>query len=125
MVSQNAEDPGIQIGSRLEQLRKSKGVSSDELAAALNIPHEKIVQIESGTAGPTFDLIMQLVDRYNISLEWFLTGQGEMFAPAKNAAKDDDKHIKVMESLFSVPRGRREKTLEALERVSEKGLHNP
>ncbi len=113
---------GASLGLRLAKFRQSIGISAKQLAETVKSSPEEIEKIEKGQTGPTFELIMQLVGRYDIALDWLLTGRGEMLLHTNlQSQNDEERHIKLMESLFSVPPENREAILKALEAITFRG----
>jgi len=57
------------IGKKLYTLRQKHGLSTRQLAQHLQTTHTQISRIERGERQPTGDLILRIVDFFNISLE--------------------------------------------------------
>ena len=63
----------------LKKLRKVLNLSVENLSKEIDIPASTIWGYESKKRTPSIDLPIQLYRKYNINLNWFLMGEGEMF----------------------------------------------
>ena len=86
---------------RLKQFRKSIGLSVPKLAERINIPARTIVSYESGR-DPSIEMLAQLCKVYNVNLNWFVTGEGEMFIkqPDKPHQIDEAQIEKIFDNLL-------------------------
>lgn len=66
------------IQDRFKEIRNSVGVTQDNFAEKLGVSRSTIAQIERKNNLPTIELIVRIVNIYNISGDWILTGRGEM-----------------------------------------------
>lgn len=60
------------VGARLQQLRKSKGISLEELAKASGVSKSMASQIERNEANPTVAVLWRLTNALNVGLAEFL-----------------------------------------------------
>lgn len=65
----------MDIGSKLSELRKKKGLSQEEVAYKLNVSRQTVSKWELGQSTPDFDKIKPLCDLYDISADELLTGK--------------------------------------------------
>lgn len=63
----------------LKKLRKELRVTAIELADNLGISANSINNYENGRRKPNFEFLELLLQVYNVNLNWFVSGQGEMF----------------------------------------------
>ncbi|WP_243660024.1 helix-turn-helix domain-containing protein [Miniphocaeibacter halophilus] len=63
------------ISERLQNLRKERNYSQEELAEKLNISRQAISKWESGQGNPDIDNIIKLSEIYNISTDYILLGK--------------------------------------------------
>ena len=68
-----------QIGERLRQLRKSAGLSQQEVCKQLQLSQSSYSRIELGAQRPTDAQLLAFLERINLSVEAFLSD--ETFAP--------------------------------------------
>ena len=68
-----------EIGFRLASFRKAIGVSQQEVANKAELNRAYLTQIETGRTNPSFKLMFQLMITYNLSIDWLLSGKGQMF----------------------------------------------
>ena len=59
----------IEIANRLQQLRKEKGLSQEQLAEALGISRQAVSKWERAESSPDTDNLICLAKLYNVSLE--------------------------------------------------------
>ena len=79
---------------RIKELRESLGLSVPKLAERINIKARTIVSYEAGRI-PSLEFAAQLYKVYNVNLNWFVSGQGEMFIGQDKASTSDaDAHIR-------------------------------
>ena len=64
------------FGSRVNELRKAKGLKQSELAEKLGTKKPSISQWESGTSTPSFAMLCELADFFDVSLD-YLVGRSD------------------------------------------------
>lgn len=69
----------IEIGLRMQTIRKRLGFKQQNLAAELGISPASLSEIEAGRAKPMFDTIFNLTKKFRVNVYYLLHGQGEMF----------------------------------------------
>lgn len=81
------------IPQQLNRICEVLGVRISGLAPMLNLPYQTLLNYSNGSREPKWDFLKALYE-FGINLDWFLTGQGEMFradynrqANAQNAVK--------------------------------------
>ena len=67
------------IGARLKELRKKLNITAKELALATDIPVRTIGGYERNENPPNEKFLTKLIEKYNVNINWFLTGKGNMF----------------------------------------------
>ena len=55
--------------NRLEELRKSRGIKQEELAAILEVSRQTIGSIENGRYNPSITLAFKLARYFNVRIE--------------------------------------------------------
>lgn len=63
----------------LKKIRKSMGLSVAKFAEALNMPTPTITNYERKQRVPSINLCIQLYQKLNVNLNWFISGEGEMY----------------------------------------------
>lgn len=82
----------------LKKLREELNLSAQKLADKLGVSQGSITQYELGKREPNYNFILQLNIKLNVNLNWFCTGEGEMFnAQQSPSAIDKDEVIKIVE----------------------------
>jgi transcriptional regulator with XRE-family HTH domain len=64
------------LGDRLRRLRRNKKESQAELGAAIKVTEAAISQWETGKTEPSHANIVSLVQHYDASFRWLMTGEG-------------------------------------------------
>lgn len=95
------------LGSRIRQVRGD--VSQDEFASRLAVHKETLGKYERDKRVPDADFLAQLRDHLGISIDWLVTGQGEMYVgqpslPPTDApgSRDPDLYGRVLEAISAV-----------------------
>lgn len=70
---------GSTIGERIKYIRKLKGLSQAKCANFLNISQSFLSDIENNNTIPGNKALESINRYFKISIDWLLTGQGEMF----------------------------------------------
>ena len=72
--------PYKEIGSRLRELRESLQQTQAEFAVNCGINRGYLASLEVGSKKPSSNVISQLIGATDVSSNWLLTGEGDMFA---------------------------------------------
>ena len=62
----------MEFSERLRELRKSKDLSQSELAKKLNVSKSTISMLEVGSRKPSWELMEQIADYFNVDLDYLL-----------------------------------------------------
>lgn len=62
----------MSLGQRLQSLRKTKGMSQDQLAGMLNVSRQAVSKWEMDTSMPDADNLVQLSDLFEVSTDYLL-----------------------------------------------------
>ena len=63
------------IGLFLKELRKEKNITQAQLAEILNVTNRSVSRWENGATMPDFDLVIELANYYDISIDELLDGE--------------------------------------------------
>lgn len=63
------------IGAFLRELRKEKQLTQEQLAEILNVTNRSISRWENGVNMPDFDLVIEIANYYDVSIEEILDGE--------------------------------------------------
>ena len=55
--------------NHLESLRKSRGISQEELANAMDVSRQTIISLEKGKYNPSILLVFKLANYFGLSIE--------------------------------------------------------
>ena len=67
------------VGERLKLIRKSLGMTQEQLAQRLGVGKAALSMVETGKAGLSSRNRHILVQEFNVNLDWIDSGQGRMF----------------------------------------------
>ncbi len=81
----------MNMAEKLQSLRKSKGLSQEELADLLNVSRQAVGKWEAGRFYPDIDKLVQLSELYSISLDRLIkdTGDCNLQIGEQNEEKED------------------------------------
>ena len=65
----------VRIGRFLQELRKEKGLTQEELAGQLSVARRTVSRWETGSNLPDLDILIELSDLYNVGLRELLDGE--------------------------------------------------
>jgi transcriptional regulator with XRE-family HTH domain len=68
----------VSVGRRLSHLRHALGLTQRQLAANLNITGPRWANYEVGTSRIPVDVALQLVEKWEVSLDWIYYGNETM-----------------------------------------------
>lgn len=77
------------IENQLKAIRKTTGMTQQEFAACLDISVSSVANIENGSREISKSIMKSLIEKYNVSASWLLTGNGPMFLADKNLPAND------------------------------------
>lgn len=63
------------IGKFLKELRKEKGMTQEQLAEILGVTNRSVSRWENGVNMPDFDLVIEIANYFDVSVEEFLDGE--------------------------------------------------
>lgn len=67
------------MNERIKELRKTIGITQQELADKLGLKRNTIATYEIGKAIPSDRVVSDLCNKYSVNEEWLRSGNGEMF----------------------------------------------
>jgi len=87
------------FGERLEQVRKNKHLTQQEISAILGITQPNYNKYHKGYYKITLEMLSVLKEKLDVSVDWFLNGEGSMFLSdiPSSPETEKDKRIKELE----------------------------
>jgi len=79
------------FGDRLKELRKSQGLTQDDLAIAINVSRQSIGNYENYSVYPDLDILVKIADFFNISTDYILCRTDEKYN--LNLSNKDNKDL--------------------------------
>ena len=77
------------IPERIRWIRKKAGKNQHEFSLSMKLKPQRISNIERGASPPTVEIIEKICEKYGITYEWLVSGQGSM-------NKQESEHIQVL-----------------------------
>lgn len=68
------------IGSRIKEIRKSRGLTQKQFASGVGYTEFHIHLVEVGKINPSDKFLHEVAAAYQVHYEWIVTGTGEMNA---------------------------------------------
>lgn len=78
MINPDASETAPSVGARLLKAREHSGLSQKQVSELTDIPRSSISKLENDEIQNYTDLALFYFNRFNIPLEWILTGKGPM-----------------------------------------------
>ena len=89
------------FAKNLKKVRQALGLSVAKFADKLEMSASTLTGYERGERTPSWNLLTQLYIKANVNMNWFISGDGEMFNPQSFEQVKDDLVLKVREILRS------------------------
>jgi transcriptional regulator with XRE-family HTH domain len=83
----------MELKEKLQALRKQKGLTQEELAAALYVSRTAISKWESGRGYPSIDSLRAIADFFSVSLDELLSGEAMLSVDNRTYRIGDDQKI--------------------------------
>ena len=112
-------DLNKEIGERFALVRKEIGLSQKDIAEKAGLNRVNINRMEMGRYNPSFNTIIHILQTYNISIDWLLTGKGQMFLidEEHTVNKLQDYHYQFLEKLVSMPEEKQKRLINAFNEI--------
>lgn len=65
-------------GARIREMRLRHSLTQEELANQIHTSNSNIAKIEAGVSSPSFDLLIELRNFFNIPIDYLLLGADEL-----------------------------------------------
>lgn len=78
----------MNIGERINQIRKMAGMTQEELAEKMHVSRQTISKWETGASSPDLENAVSLCTLFQISLEDFVQGEGAVINEEKISLQD-------------------------------------
>lgn len=111
-------DPG-KIRERFHIFRKSIGYTQKQMAFEAGISRAFITHVETGKQKPSYEFLMKIVSKFNLSLDWLISGKGQMFIidDENILNKLEEKHINHIKKLLNLNEKTQDRLLEAFNTI--------
>ena len=84
--------------NQLKEIRKNTGLTQQEFAKELDVALSTVASVENGTREISKSVMKILIEKYNISANWLLTGEGEMYEKKESATKEQIANIPIIKN---------------------------
>lgn len=85
------------VGTNIKEFRKTKGLSQDDLAAAIFVTRQTVSNYETGHTNPDLDMLQKIAEALDVEVLWLLYGIPA--TPEKQASKK--KTLKLTAAFFA------------------------
>ena len=82
-----------ECGKRIQQLRKERELTQEQLAEKLNVSQNTIAKIESGLRRPSIDFLLEISEFFNVSKNYLVFGVHAEDVEDEKSKKDIDETI--------------------------------
>jgi transcriptional regulator with XRE-family HTH domain len=76
------------VHDRIKELRSALALSQTEFAYQTGISHSLLTKIEAGDNPPTNKVLAKIIDKWQVSQDWLISGKGEMAFEKSDTAKE-------------------------------------
>ena len=80
----------MKIGDRIAQLRKEKGLSQTDLAAAINASREAISKYERNEASPSVEVASKIAEVFAVTIDYLIGKNHNMAVDKKTLKRMED-----------------------------------
>ncbi len=95
----------MEVGKRIIQLRKDKGITTNKLANIAGVSQSYLREIELGNKNPTVEMLSYICDALGVTLSDFFKEQESDIEPVLKKALRDfpaDKQMKLAEFICAI-----------------------
>lgn len=116
------------IGERVNEVRKSLGLTLEKFGEKLGVTKTTISRIEKGVNNLTDQMAISICREYNVNYDYLMYGEGEMFDDLPQTIVDElcaqydlnDFDKALVEMYVSLPAGSRERIKEYMKQLVKK-----
>lgn len=83
----------MKLNEKVRAVREAKGLTRKDFADSLHVSESWIGQVENGKKVPGDALLDLMMFRYNVSVDWWEAGEGEMFDTTKKLPLDTRREL--------------------------------
>ena len=92
----------MEFGEKLQQLRKNKGLTQEELANAVYVSRTAVSKWESGRGYPNIDSLRQLSKLFSISIDVLLSGDELLTIAEKDSKEKENLFLNLVFGLLDI-----------------------
>ena len=92
----------MEFGEKLQQLRKNKGLTQEELANAVYVSRTAVSKWESGRGYPNIDSLRQLSKLFSISIDVLLSGDELLTIAEKDSKEKENLFLNLIFGLLDI-----------------------
>lgn len=87
------------FGEKLKELRKSRGMSQEDLSEMLDVSRQSISKYENGTAQPDFEKLALITKLFDVSYDYLLSEEKAVAKEPKLVAASKDNRISIISKI--------------------------
>lgn len=80
-----------EIGQRMRKIRKTLGYTQGKMVSFFDIGRANYSRVEKGDVFPGVKILYTLREKFNVSLDWLITNNGQMFTQDREKKEFNDK----------------------------------
>ena len=105
-----------EIGKRAALFRKNLGLTQHDVAEKAQVNRAYITHIETGKTNPSFDFLFKMQNTFNLSIDWLLTGIGQMTIIDEEHLFNNitEKHIELIDQLLKNSKEKQENIIDGI-----------
>ena len=88
------------FGKRIKELRKGQEITQDQLAIFLNVSKQSVWGYENNSVEPSFDVLVKIADRFNVSLDYLLGRTEEKYNSNVSTANNNKEIVSKIHTLL-------------------------
>lgn len=77
------------MNTRILEVRKNAGLTQEEFAKEISLSKNYVWMMEKGERIPSDRTILEICRKFNVSLEWLTTGEGDMYTSLPDDVLDN------------------------------------
>lgn len=77
------------MNTRILEVRKNAGLTQEEFANEISLSKNYVWMMEKGERIPSDRTILEICRKFNVSLEWLTTGEGDMYTSLPDDVLDN------------------------------------
>ncbi|MCP4129447.1 MAG: helix-turn-helix transcriptional regulator [bacterium] len=102
------------INERILTARKAFGLTQEDMSKQMGVSRSHFAKIEKNLQSPSYNFLLKLSEKFNVSLDWLISGRGQMQVISNDhfLNKLEPEHVDFLEEFFSLSKEKQKKFLQ-------------